>query len=60
MIFYYLTFGQYDFAALMELPDDESAARIAINLNRLGNVTTQTVRAFTEDEAIALSQSLDG
>ena len=28
LIFFYMTFGQYDFAALTEMPDDEAAARL--------------------------------
>lgn len=58
LIFFYMTFGQYDFAALTEMPDDEAAARLALSINAQGNIRTETVRAFTEEEAIALVSSL--
>jgi uncharacterized protein with GYD domain len=47
---FYLTMGQYDIVAAYELPDDETAARLALNLGSLGNIRTETLRAFTEDE----------
>ena len=58
LIFFYMTMGQYDFAALVELPDDDSAARLLLTVGGQGNVHTTTVRAFTEDEYIALAASL--
>ena len=58
LIFFYMTFGQYDFAALTEMPDAESAAVLALNINRQGNIRTETVRAFTEEEAVALTSSV--
>jgi uncharacterized protein with GYD domain len=58
LIFFYMTFGQYDFAALTEMPDDDAAARLALQVNRLGNIRTETVRAFTEEEAVALTKSV--
>ncbi len=58
MIFFYLTFGQYDFAAVVELPDDETAARAALAQAQLGNNVVKTQRAFTEEEAIAIANSV--
>ena len=46
----YVTMGQYDLVAIGEAPDDETAARFALALASQGNVTTETLRAFTEDE----------
>ncbi len=60
LIFFYLTFGEYDIAAVVELPDDEAAARLSINKQRSGMITGKTVRCFTEDETIALAGSLGG
>ena len=42
--------GQYDFVAIIEAPDDESAARMALALGARGNVPSERMRAFTEDE----------
>jgi uncharacterized protein with GYD domain len=36
--------------ALVEAPDDETMAKLALFLGSKGNVRTETLRAFTEDE----------
>lgn len=46
----YLTMGQYDLFAIMEAPDDETAAQLVLELGSEGEVRTETVRAFNEDE----------
>ncbi len=58
MIFYYMTLGEYDFVVVAELPDAESAARVLLAVGARGNVRTTTMRAFTEDETWALTESL--
>ena len=58
LIFFYMTMGQYDFAALLELPDDDSAARLLLTIGGQGNARTTTLRAFTEDEYVALTGSI--
>ena len=58
LIFFYITMGQYDFAALLEMPDDESAARMLLKAGKQGNIRTTTLRAFTEDEYVALTGSV--
>ncbi|RPI27846.1 MAG: GYD domain-containing protein [Acidobacteria bacterium] len=47
---FYLTMGQYDFLALMEMPDDRAQARLTLQLAALGNIRTETLKAFNEDE----------
>jgi uncharacterized protein with GYD domain len=47
---WYVTMGQYDFAALVEAPGDEIMARLALAMSSHGNIRTQTLRAFTEQE----------
>ncbi len=47
---WFLVLGQYDFVVVAEGPDDETAARLALTIGSLGNVRTETLRAFTEDE----------
>lgn len=46
----YVTMGQYDLVAITEWPTDEAAAAAVLAQGSLGNVTTETMRAFTEDE----------
>jgi uncharacterized protein with GYD domain len=47
---FYLTFGRYDLVAIIEMPDDEAAARAVLTVGRGGAVETETFRAFDEDE----------
>jgi uncharacterized protein with GYD domain len=47
---FYLTLGRYDAIVIAEAPDDETAAKVALALGSAGNVRTETLRAFTEDE----------
>jgi uncharacterized protein with GYD domain len=58
LIFHYLLMGEYDLAILAELPDDDAVARLALNAGVTGNFRTKTMRAFTEEETIALIGSL--
>jgi uncharacterized protein with GYD domain len=44
------TMGRYDLAAMVEAPDDETAAAVLFAVGRLGNIRTQTLRAFEADE----------
>lgn len=46
----YLVMGRYDFVALVEAPDDTVAAKAALALGSKGNVSSETLRAFTEEE----------
>ena len=54
----YLTMGEYDVVVVLSAPDDETATRIVLNVARRGNVTTQTLRAYTEEEAYRLVEAL--
>ncbi|HET8580631.1 MAG TPA: GYD domain-containing protein, partial [Nitrospiraceae bacterium] len=47
---FYLVTGQYDAVAISELPNDEAVARLALANASMGNVRTETLRAFTEGE----------
>ena len=47
---FYLVTGQYDAVAITELPNDEAVARLALANASMGNVRTETLRAFSEDE----------
>jgi uncharacterized protein with GYD domain len=42
----YWTLGQYDVVLVLEAPDDETVTAFALKLGSLGNVRTQTLRAF--------------
>ena len=47
---FYLVMGQYDIILVSEAPDDLTVAKIALTLGSLGNVRTESFRAFKEDE----------
>jgi uncharacterized protein with GYD domain len=55
---WYLTMGKYDAVLVSEFPDDEAAARFMLSTSALGNVTTQTLKAFTEAEYRKILASL--
>lgn len=55
---FFLTMGQYDIVAIVEAPDDTAMARAALMNGMAGNVTTETLRAFTEDEYRGIVGSL--
>jgi uncharacterized protein with GYD domain len=49
----YRTLGHYDVAAIVEAPDDVTINAILYSLGSLGNVRTETLRAFTRQETDA-------
>jgi uncharacterized protein with GYD domain len=44
------TLGKYDLVLVGEAPDDETITAFALSLASLGNVKSQTLRAFTAKE----------
>ena len=46
----YWTLGQYDQVCVFDAPDDETAASVLLSADILGNIRTQTRRAFTSVE----------
>ena len=47
----YVTLGRYDVVEIFEAPDDEVAIEILMKLQRHGAEQTETLRAFTRQEA---------
>jgi uncharacterized protein with GYD domain len=46
----YWTQGQYDIVTVMDAPDEASATALLMSVGKLGNIRTQTLRAFTAAE----------
>ena len=46
----YWTMGAYDAVFSAEAPDDETMTAFAASIGGLGNIRTQTMRAFSADE----------
>lgn len=47
---FYLTTGPYDMLAVVDVPNDATLAAHLLWLGSQGNLRTQTVKAFTEEE----------
>jgi uncharacterized protein with GYD domain len=58
LVGYYLTMGEYDAVAISEAPDDHTIAKLALAAGARGNVRTETMRAFTEEEARQIAEDL--
>jgi uncharacterized protein with GYD domain len=46
----YWTLGAYDGLLVLDAPDEQTVTRVMTDLGALGNVRTQTMRAFDENE----------
>jgi uncharacterized protein with GYD domain len=57
---YYYTLGQYDIVAIVKLEDDDSIVKLGIELGRLGNVRTTTLKGWTKKEMARIFSSLKG
>ncbi|MFQ5694829.1 MAG: GYD domain-containing protein [Terriglobia bacterium] len=47
---FFLVLGAYDAVVIFEAPNDERVAEMMLTLGAGGNVRTETLRAFSEDE----------
>lgn len=54
----YWTFGEYDTIGILEAPNDEAAMEFGLKLGSLGNVKTNTLKAFTEEEIAKIVNKL--
>jgi uncharacterized protein with GYD domain len=50
MPYFWMVTGQYDMIAILEAPDDAALAKAILISASQGSFTTETCRAFTEDE----------
>ena len=48
----YVVLGQYDFINILEAPNNEAVARMALELGSRGTLTTNTLAALTLDDFI--------
>jgi uncharacterized protein with GYD domain len=47
---FFWTLGTYDVVVVFDAPDDASMTALGLAIGSLGNVRTQTMRAFSRDE----------
>jgi uncharacterized protein with GYD domain len=50
----YVTMGRFDQVVVVEAPNDEAVAKVALLVAGRGNAVTESMRAFTNDEVRAL------
>jgi uncharacterized protein with GYD domain len=46
----YATLGQYDFVTIVEAPDEQTMAKVSVELGSRGTMTSQTMAAMPADE----------
>lgn len=54
----YLVMGRYDLVVIGEVPDDETVAKLSLAIGAAGNIRTETLRAFSEDEFLKIIADL--
>jgi len=55
---WYLTMGHYDAVLISEFPSDEACAKFALSAGALGNISTETLKAFPEADYRKICSSL--
>jgi len=55
---FYLTLGPYDAIAICEAPTGKAYAQFALSVGSKGNVQTETLRSFSEDQSREIIASL--
>ena len=55
---WYLTMGRYDIVLIVQVPDGKTIATWLVSVGSLGNVRTETLRAYTEEEFRRLAADL--
>ena len=48
MTAFYMTIGGYDMVVIVDAPNDETFAKIALSVGKGGNLRTSTLKAFDE------------
>lgn len=55
---FYWTLGHHDVVVVFEAPDDASMTALGLAIGSLGNVRTETMRAFSRDEMNGILRKL--
>ena len=54
----YFTMGEYDFVAIIDMPNEENMVEILMKLNAIDNFATKTLKAWTDDEFVKMISKL--
>ena len=57
---WYLTMGRFDAVVIIEAPDAETAAKLMLGVAIQGNVSTETLPAFSEADTRRLVEDIPG
>lgn len=55
---FYALLGRFDTLFILEAPDDETVAQLSLQISSLGNVHSETLRAFNEEQYAAIINKL--
>ncbi|WP_440989708.1 GYD domain-containing protein [Haloarchaeobius baliensis] len=47
---FYLTMGEHDIVTVAEFPDDDAAAKALLRISQSGNVSSETMKAWPEED----------
>jgi uncharacterized protein with GYD domain len=56
----FYTMGRYDIAVRVEAPDDATMSAALLKVAQLGNVRTETLRAYTAEEFAGILAKMSG
>ena len=54
----YYTLGKYDIVTIVEAPNDEAITSVLLSTGRLGNIRSETLKAFPVSEAAKIIAKL--
>jgi uncharacterized protein with GYD domain len=55
---FYMVMGRYDCIIVLEAPDDTTLSKALLSVTSQGSITSETCRAFTEDEYRQITSAL--
>ena len=58
LVSWHMTLGEYDLVTIIDVPSDEVALQLALEVAKVGNVRTTTLKAFTREEVAAVISRL--
>ena len=58
LVSWHMTLGEYDLVTTLEVPSDEVGLQLALEVAKVGNVRTTTLKAFNRDEVAAVISKL--
>jgi uncharacterized protein with GYD domain len=58
IVAFYMTLGAYDLVIIIDAPNDEAFAKLAISIAKGGNIRTTTLKAFDEEQYRKIIESV--